>query len=323
MVRIPQGSDARQQQSNERRRLKTTISKDSFSNQFADSPRSYAVPRISQEIMRKAIEACQTGMVLVDRSGVIVLVNREVERLFGYEREELIGHTVDVLLPANLRAQHVRHREAYTAQPEDCMGLGRVLSGLHKDGSMLDIEVGLNAIDSREGQLVLCAITDVRERNRRQRLKDEFVTTVSHELRTPLTSISGSIGLLCGNAAGALPNAAARMLTIANTNCRRLIRLLNDILDIEKHEAGKIVFNYTRVDARALVEEVVKANASLAEPAGLRFRLDCALATCEVCADRDRLIQVVTNLLSNPTKFSPPGGEIILVTEKSEKTVRI
>jgi len=184
--------------------------------------------------MRKAIEACQTGMVLVARTGVIVLVNGEVERLFGYKREELIGQTVDLLLPSNLRAQHVHHRAAYTAQPKTCMGIGRVLSGLHKDGSVLDIEVGLNAIDTREGLLVLCAITDVRERNRRERLKDEFVATVSHELRTPLTSISGSIGLLCGNAAGPLPDAAARMLTIANTNCRRLIRLLNDILDIEK-----------------------------------------------------------------------------------------
>jgi PAS domain S-box-containing protein len=111
---------------------------------------------------------------------VIVLVNVEVERLFGYKRSELIGQTVDMLLPANLRDQHASHRKAYTAHPKTCMGLGRVLSGLHQDGSVLDIDVGLNAIDTREGLLVLCAITDVRERKRRERLAIGAKADIAH-----------------------------------------------------------------------------------------------------------------------------------------------
>lgn len=165
-----------------------------------------------------------------------------------------------------------------------------------------------------EGLLVLCAITDVRERRRRERLKDEFVATVSHELRTPVTSISGSIGLLCGNAAGPLPDAAASLLRIAYKNCQRLVRLLNDILDIDTLQSGKVEFNFARVEVRAPVEEAVEANMSLADHAGIRLRLEVASAAGEICADRERFMQVVTNLLSNAIKFSPPGGEVTVAT---------
>jgi PAS domain S-box-containing protein len=317
-----EGSDAVQRISQERRRPQTAIPRPRSSPRTL-SPSPLAVPRISQEVMRNAIEVCQTGMVLVDHTGVIVLVNVEVERLFGYKRCELIGQPIDTLLPANLRNQHASHRKAYTAHPKTCMGLGRVLSGLHRDGSLLDMEVGLNAIDTREGLLVLCAITDVRERKRRERLKDEFVATVSHELRTPVTSISASIGLLCGNAAGPLPGAAESLLRIAYKNCQRLGQLLNDILDIDKLQSGKVAFNSARIEVRGLVQEAVEANTGLADRAGVRVRLEGASAAGEIFADRERLMQAVTNLLSNAIKFSPPGGEVIVATEKGSKTVRI
>ena len=260
-----EGSDTVQRQDKERRRPQTTVPRPRSSPRTSSTSR-LAVPRISQEVMRNAIEVCQTGMVLVDHTGVIVLVNVEVERLFGYTRSELIGQPIDMLLPANLRNQHASHRKAYTAHPKTCMGPGRVLSGLHQDGSLLDMEVGLNAIDTREGLLVLCAITDVRERKRRERLKDEFVATVSHELRTPVTSISASIGLLCGNAAGPLPGAAESLLRIAYKNCQRLGQLLNDILDIDKLQSGKVAFNSARIEVRGLVEEAVEANTSSGGP---------------------------------------------------------
>ena len=317
-----EASDAVLRQSKERRGPQTVVPRPRSSPRTSSTSR-LAVPRISQEVMRNAIEVCQTGMVLVDHTGVIVLVNVEVERLFGYKRNELIGQTVDMLLPASLRNQNASHRKAYTAHPKTCMGLGRVLSGLHQDGSVLDIEVGLNAIDTREGLLVLCAITDVRERERRERLKDEFVATVSHELRTPVTSISASIGLLCGDAAGPLPAAAASLLRIANKNCQRLGRLLNDILDIDKLQSGKVAFNSARIEVRGLVEEAVEASTSLADHAGVRLRLEGTSAAGEICADRERLMQVVTTLLSNAIKFSPPGGEVIVATEKGSETVRI
>ena len=163
----------------------------------------------------------------------------------------------------------------------------------------------LSPLESAEGILVTAAIRDISLRKDMERLKDEFVSTVSHELRTPLTSISGSLGLLVGHWAGKLPDSAARLLTIAHTNSQRLVRLINDILDIEKIEFGRVVFKLERIDVRALVEQAIESNRGFAEGYDVRVRLDAASAEGAVNADPDRLAQVVTNLLSNAIKFSP------------------
>jgi signal transduction histidine kinase/DNA-binding response OmpR family regulator len=165
---------------------------------------------------------------------------------------------------------------------------------------------------------ILRALRYATERKRLARLKDEFVSTVSHELRTPLTSISGSLGLLMGNAAGDLPASARRLVAIAHTNSQRLVRLINDILDIEKMEAGRVVFNFSRVEVRSLVAQTIEANRAIAADYGVRVRLADAraLGTADVRADPDRLLQVITNLLSNAIKFSPADNEVVVTVEK-------
>jgi signal transduction histidine kinase len=154
------------------------------------------------------------------------------------------------------------------------------------------------------------------ERKRLERLKDEFVSTVSHELRTPLTSISGSLGLLMGNAVGILPKSAERLLEIAHTNSARLVRLVNDILDIEKFESGHVVFDFRKIQVRPLVEQTVEAIRGYAEGLRVRIRIEAAVAVDDIRADTDRLAQVVTNLLSNAIKFSPPDGEVVVAVAK-------
>src|ERR1700730_18364921 len=161
------------------------------------------------------------------------------------------------------------------------------------------------------------------ERKRLDRLKDEFVATVSHELRTPLTSISASLGLLMGNAAGNLPDAAVRLLAIAHRSSRRLVRLVNDILDIEKMESGRIVFKFGRVEVRSPIGQAIEANRGFGEVGGMRIRLEDACAVCDVRADPDRLAQVVANLLSNAIKFSPADNEVIVAIENGTDVVRI
>jgi signal transduction histidine kinase len=161
------------------------------------------------------------------------------------------------------------------------------------------------------------------ERKRLERLKDEFVSTVSHELRTPLTSISGSLGLLMGKAAGVLPEPARRLLEIAHNNSQRLVRLINDILDIEKLESGHVVFDLKRIEVRSLLEKTVEAIKGFAEGQNVRIRIEDSSAVAEVRADADRLAQVVTNLLSNAVKFSPPDNEVVVAIEKGPDLVHI
>jgi signal transduction histidine kinase len=161
------------------------------------------------------------------------------------------------------------------------------------------------------------------ERKNLERLKDGFVASVSHELRTPLTSISVSLGLLMIKAAGSLPEPLKRLLGIAHANCQRLVRLVNDILDIEKMESGQVAFNFARVEVRSVVEEAIDANRELAIGCGVMIRLEDACPHCDVRADPDRLAQVFTNLLSNAIKFSPAENDVVIAIEKGSNAVRI
>jgi PAS domain S-box-containing protein len=279
---------------------------------------------VAAEMFRLAVESCTNGMVIVDGARKIVLVNNEIERLFGYRRDELIDHPVDILVPARLRTEYARHCDAVTIRPETVrLGASLDFFGLRKDGTELPVEVGLNPILVGGSLLVLNVVVDISHRKRSEHLKDEFVATVSHELRTPLTSIAGALGLLAGNAAGKLPEAAARLLTIAYTNSQRLVRLLNDILDIEKMESGKAIFEFKRIEVRSLVEQTIEANRGFAEGCNVRIRLDAEAAAFDVRADPDRLVQAITNLLSNAIKFSPPGEEVVIAIETRGDMVRI
>lgn len=271
----------------------------------------------AEEMFRLAVEACPNGMVMIDRTGKIIMINTEIERLFGYARGELVGRTVDILVPERLRQRHVQHRWEFAMRPESRrMGANRDLFGLRKDGTEFPVEVGLNPIRSGADLLVLSVIVDITERKRMERMKDEFVSTVSHELRTPMTSIAGSLGLLAHSAAGQLPEAAARLLDIAHENCKRLVRLINDILDIQKLEAGRVEFTLEKLEVRSLIERTVETMRGFADGYDVRVRLDESAATAEVNADSDRLVQVVTNLLSNAVKFSPPQREVLIGVER-------
>ncbi len=146
---------------------------------------------------------------------------------------------------------------------------------------------------------------------------------MSHELRTPLTSISASLGLLMGKAAGDLPQPVERLIAIAHTNSRRLMRLVNDILDIEKMDSGQTVFDFERVEVRPEVEHAIEANLAFAESRGVRIRLECADPIDDVRADSDRLTQVISNLLSNAIKFSSANGEVVVAIENGADVIRI
>jgi PAS domain S-box-containing protein len=278
----------------------------------------------AKELFRLAVEACPSGIIIVDGAGLIVLANVEIERLFGYRREELIDRPVDILLPEQLRALHSRHRQNFSVRPQTRhVGEGRDLIGRRNDGTEFPVEIGLNPIRIDDELLVLSTVTDISERKRLERLKDEFVATVSHELRTPMTSIAGALGLIMGNAADKLPNSTARLLAIAHRNCLRLVRLVNNVLDIGKLESGQTIFDLQAVEILPAVRREIEANRGFAEVSGVQVRLDALSAAGEVHADPDRLAQVITNLLSNAIKFSPKGKDVEVTIERRGEDFRI
>ncbi|MEJ2377924.1 MAG: PAS domain-containing sensor histidine kinase [Pseudolabrys sp.] len=279
---------------------------------------------LGPEIFRLAVEVCPSGMVIVGADGAILTVNAEIERLFGYSRDELFGRPIEILLPEHARGKHVAQRAGFARVPSArYLGTGRDFSGRRKDGSEFPIEVGLNPVRVGGELMVISAIVDISERKHLERMQDEFVSTVSHELRTPLTSITASLGLLLAGSTDRLPKPAAHLLEIAQANCQRLVRMVNDILDLKKLDAGQMPFNFQRCEARALLEKAIEANQGLAESCSVAVRLGAARSDAVLYVDPDRFIQVVTNLLANALKFSPAGSEVTVVLAKHGESVRI
>src|SRR5581483_7675627 len=155
---------------------------------------------------------------------------------------------------------------------------------------------------------------DVTKRREVDRMKNEFISVVSHELRTPLTSIRGSLGLLAGGVLRKDPEKGERMLDIALKYTERLVRLINDILDIEKIESGKISLDIQPIDAADLVMQSVATMHAMAE--ANKVRLEVRPVRGIVYADRDRMLQTLTNLLSNAIKFSNPEGRVSVISER-------
>jgi signal transduction histidine kinase/DNA-binding response OmpR family regulator len=166
-------------------------------------------------------------------------------------------------------------------------------------------------------------VTDISELKRLDRMKSEFVSTVSHELRTPLTSIRGSLGLLSGGVAGVLPEKASSLVDIAKNNCERLIRLINDILDIEKIESGTIVFSVRMLDLADIIDHAIRANEGYAAQHHVRLRVIASPDAAKVSGDQDRLIQVLTNLISNACKFSPAESSVDIAVTREEKSFKV
>jgi len=169
----------------------------------------------------------------------------------------------------------------------------------------------------------LAIVRNITERKKMERMKNEFISTVSHELRTPLTSIRGSLGLITGGVAGELPSRVRTMVDIAYKNSERLVRLINDILDIEKIASGKMVFELKPVELMPLIEQAVEANRAYAAEFGVTLMLEQRLPDVVINTDTDRLTQVLTNLLSNAAKFSPCDDTVTITVARQERAIRV
>jgi PAS domain S-box-containing protein len=269
-------------------------------------------------------EAATDAMIVLNESGSIESLNPAASRIFGYEPDELPRRDVGLLFevaPDRGRVETFLRRLAargsgQAAQTQEMMGRC-------KDGSLFPAEVSVSPVQLAGGLRFLAVLRDVTRRKQVEQMKTEFVSTVSHELRTPLTSISGSLGLLTGGAAGELPGRALRLVEIARSNCARLIRLINDILDIEKIESGRMAFDIRPLPLSRLLEQAVQDNRAFAAEHGAMIHLDQVPPGAAVLGDEDRVMQVLTNLISNAAKFSPEGGVVELTVTPLDRRFRI
>lgn len=262
------------------------------------------------------------GIVTLNPSGSIETVNAAAVRMFGYNAKELDRRDISMLIDIAPDGDGGFLQRLGTSQGDLEGGLVRQMDARRKDGETFPVDVALGAMQLPTGVHVVAIVRDISERRRMEQLKDEFVSTVSHELRTPLTSIAGSLGLLAGGVAGALPEKAARLIQIAQANSQRLVRLINDILDIEKIESGKLRLDLVPLDLRDVARRSVEGVNGYAGELGVSLTLADGDPVA-IRGDADRLIQVITNLLSNALKFSPKGGEVRITVDPEHRLARL
>jgi len=264
------------------------------------------------------------AVIEVDPNATILDINAAAENLFGYAAPELVGRAwySMLLLP--------EERDAVQKWWDGIIAAGTPATKvtercLRRDGLELACEWTVTPLaddDGRVGSIVMQG-RDITQQRTAERVRSEFTSTLSHELRTPLTSILGSLQLLQSGALGDLDKDQFELVDLAERNGQRLLDLINEVLDIEKLESGRVSLVPETIALDELVAESLKLNQGYADRFQVRLRVEGEVPKLNVRADRKRLMQVMTNLLSNAAKFSPPSGAVDVITTVQAAKVRV
>jgi protein-histidine pros-kinase len=293
-----------------------------ISRDVSELNRAEEALRASEARFRGIMEAAPDAMFLVNRAGDVVMANAQAEKMFGYDRAELLGMGVEQLMPERFRAEHVAHRRDYYANPYPrSMGLGMDLYGLRPDGSEFPVEISLSPLETPEGMLVIASIRDVTERKHTleemaqrtaelkksrelNQLKDHFLSSLSHEMKTPLSLIFGYAELLEEK----YPE--EELLKGILDGSRRLNEHISNMLDYSAMVSGTLSLYKTEVNLGEVIQGV---HASLEEALRLkriRFLSEVDPETPAIQADARRISQVLEELLDNAMKFTPEDGAL-------------
>ena len=285
--------------------------------------RTQALSRLTRR-HQSILDGAGEGIVGLDAHGRVTFANPAAARLLGVPTEQLAGRLFhDVARPHEPDGREVTTAgdPVTAAVSAGTTRVGGEGTYRRADGTDFDVELTVAPTRNEDDEVVaVLMFRDVSERRAVDRLKDEFVSVVSHELRTPLTSLRGALGLLQGGLRPESPPREQQMINIAVTSTDRLIRLINDILDVERMAAGKLTLRREVLTAEDLVSRAVAEMAGLAGTA--RVRLEVGPTSGDVEVDQDRIVQTLTNLLSNAIKFSPEGSTVSVdATQRPDEVV--
>ena len=273
--------------------------------------------RRSERRYRDVIEGSTRG-IFICADDTVLFANQALAAMLGFDTPER--------LVADARLSDLFEADVCSALDVGAISQAgakqREIQMQSEDGVVTWYEITARSIAWQGVDAVQCSLSNITERKEVEQLKNEFVSIVSHELRTPLTSVTGSLGLIQSGALGELPDKVEPLIKIAHSNTQRLVALVNDILDVEKIEAGHMDFHLEPVDATELAAQALSENVFYGAKFGVTFELQPEVSDAHVSADRDRLLQLLANLLSNAAKFSPEGGRVVLKLSDHDGAVR-
>lgn len=259
----------------------------------------------SEARTRSLIENMPVGVITIDEQGKVESINPMTERIFGYNFDEIVGDHLSALFT---EADNMPPGEFTESLYQKTLERTARLESRRKNGEFFPAEITLTEYDSFDGVRYLAIIQDITERQRAEQFRQELIAMVSHDLRSPLTSVQGVMTLLAKGMYGHLTDTGEKRVRVAEQSLARLIHLVDDILDLERMEAGKLQFNAEIVPVSSLIDRSIEAVYDYANQQQIRF--ETAVGDGQFYVDEDRIVQVVVNLLSNAIKFSPRGGVI-------------
>ncbi|MBD3671511.1 MAG: PAS domain-containing protein [Gammaproteobacteria bacterium] len=271
--------------------------------------------RDAEARFRTLANATNEGVILYE-NGHIIDCNQRITEMLGYSSQDLYNLNIEALFEGD-------SKDLIKTVLKQDDALSHELICLRKDYSSFHAEVSKRRLTGTQNDIDVITIHDITEMKRMAEIKEQFISTVSHELRTPLTSIHASLGLVIGGLGGELNSRMQELLGIALQNSERLGTLINDLLDIQKLDAGKLSFNSENLDIMELVNQAMELNTAYGDKYNAHYLLKQGLFDAMVYADRNRLIQVITNLLSNAAKFSPKGSDIEISITREDNKVRV
>jgi PAS domain S-box-containing protein len=270
----------------------------------------------SEQKYRQLFNLSPSGILLADAAYHVTRANPAANRIFGSESEAL-------LMGADLRSL-LFPRDGKSGRENGVTSVHDVEVMLNRlDGRAFPAEVSLETLSDPTGEGVFGIVRDITQRKELEGMKADFIATVSHELRTPLTSVLVSLELLAGGRVAPGSPQAISLIEVAHKNCQRLTRLINDFLDFQKAEAGRVELELHETDLVPLIDQAVQMNQMYAQQYGVRFVGDIRCGEARAVVDADRFMQILTNLLSNAAKFSTSGTEVTIGAVCSDSDVRV